>query len=667
MKNHNVILSILADIDDPVAQMDAFWLQDYLKETDLDSGADQGLAILAGMTLLRLASAISGQNQRESLHAILDLSALLSQTDRDALNAVLMGKVIDGNNAFALFLQGARDAALAQEQEQFDLTAFEGIRTNVLFDAGDRLEHELFQRRRQGSAERLDYAACLKELAAGADGSTATADEIDQLLQCLQRLPGVNGTLDRGAIEQIEKTIKWRDRWASWIIGQQRLDMPYDQTRVVRLMAEEIEDVDEKRALINEAISSTYDMEIEGENIQRLSTWARRSGMRMVAGRLSRAFGNQAHLLSVAKVLADKEGLLPFVKKIQQASMGIGELQTQATRLLHLIQQRKQTPFAQTVGALNAFEEALFEYQSKEFKTMLREKDESSRRAIGRPDADACGAVLDNLQDRIRELYRVAADFRDELEKTKKDPAAYIIFLQRLHPAETVNLANANLFRDVHPGKEEDLRDLIRQGGHYTYSSPGLGRISEEEGGGDTHWIIQVDDWIEAIPLFIHERVVHRTMMVGKEEITVEVIETEVDQEAMEVFFRLHAEFWARNIDAVTDSQHVGLARRLMVQNDSALSEKADAYRHENPDATDEDAALAVLETETALHPGIAALAALITAEYRKSIEEINRLIDVEDLPRLTILERVITSDKDSPLNQLLAAASAPAIAKSAA
>ena len=130
---------------------------------------------------------------------------------------------------------------------------------------------------------------------------------------------------------------------------------------------------------------------------------------------------------------------------------------------------------------------------------------------LGRPGADLCNSVLQSIQAKIQNLYRIAAEFRDQLEKTQKNPAAFIILLQRLHPAETINLANANLLRDVHPGKEDDLRDLMRQGGHYTYSTPGMGRVVDVEGkANSTNWIIEADDWVEAIPLFIHERVVKR-------------------------------------------------------------------------------------------------------------------------------------------------------------
>jgi hypothetical protein len=175
-----------------------------------------------------------------------------------------------------------------------------------------------------------------------------------------------------------------------------------------------------------------------------------------------------------------------------------------------------------------------------------------------------------------------------------------------------------------------------------------------------------VDDWIEAIPLFIHERVVHHTMTVGNEEVTVEVIQTEVDQEAMEVFFRLHAEFWAGNIEAVLDSQYVGLARRLLVQRDSALNKKAEEYRAENLDATEDDAALEVIKDNDKLLQGAAALASWISSAAKENIESINQLIETDTIPRIEAIERILINDTQSALGKLLSENNAKFIAQEA-
>ncbi len=663
MQEHDVFADFLEDDKNPCFRLDTSWgetlgLESGRQGLSLPEGqSPQGLHVLAALTHVFLASTLAGSDQRETLHNLLDFSDLLPESDLGAMRDFLRSKTLDANNSFNLFLSIAHDQGIATEHEQLDLSRLKGVRTPVLFAAGNQLEHELFKFTREGRKDQFDMRSCLEKIVSNQEGKNIQNEEVNHLLQTIE-----SWNQDRSepispkeVVSIIENTLKWRDRWTSWIIGQMRLDIPYDQQRLLQTMDEPIEDIDEKRALINEAVSTSYNMEQEGRNIYRLSKWARESGMKLIAGRLSRAFGNQAHLLSVSKILADKEGLLLHAQKLHQAGMEIPELQTQATQLLHLIQQHKPTPYAQTVGALNAFEEALFAYQSREFKKMLTEKDDASRRIIGRPDAESCGEVLDTIQDRIRDIYRLAAVFRDELEKTQKQPASYTIFLQRLHPAETVNLANANFFRDVHPGKEDDLRDLVRQGGHFTYSSPGAGRLPQELAGEetDTHWIIEVDDWIEAIPLFIHERVVHRTVKVGQDEVTVQVIETEVDQEAMEAFFRIHAEFWARNIEAVMDSQHVGLARRLMVQNDEDLSNKADTFRKENPDKTEEEAAFHVILPEEELHEGVAALAALIDKAYRECVEEINQYIDIHDVPRIEALEVMLNNSDSEAVNTI--------------
>ncbi len=641
MTGHNTLIEALPE-GEPVLQIETGWIEKLSQD---NAHLKEGLPIVGAMMALYGLSILSGAAHRDALYTLLDFSDLLDDPQTQALKDVLNDRALDGNQAFSLFIDIAHNKDLAEELEQFDFTPLQRVRTPLLFAAGNRLETVLFSQRSQAGSKQVELPQCLTDLSGHTNGVVIQTEEVNELSARLDTLEIKN------AAKLIENTLKWRDRWVSWLIGQQRVDLPYNNQRVVRIMNEPIEDVDEKRALINEAIVSTYDQSLEGGNIQRITSWSRENGMRLVAGRLSRAFGNQSQLLSASKVLADKEGLLPSAKTLHQASAPVRDLQTQAARLLHLIQQQKPTPFAQTVGALNHFEEALFAFQSKEFKRMLREKDEASRRVIGRPNADACGAALDSIQETIRTLYRLAVEFRDQLEQSKTVPAAYIILMQRFHPAETVNLANANLLRDVHPGKEDDLRDLQRIGGHYTYSSPGPGVIAVD--GGDkepTHWVIQVDDWIEAIPLFIHERVVKRTVKSGNEEITIEVIETEVDQESMEAFFRIHAEFWAQNIEAVMDSQHVGLARRLFVQNDKALHGQVDAYIRDNPDKNAEDAAWFALKDNSSALEGVGALAALIGAFYRDQVEAVAHLIESDDILRHEALEKALAADTKSSL-----------------
>ena len=375
MHDHDVIAEIIRSGDDSrILRMDAGWVNKLCKTKSQEIA--EGLIVLGAVIDLYLLAVLGGANQREVLHTLRDFIVMLPAKDIELLHAVLQEKVIDPNHSFSLMITLSEDKKLAQSLEQLDLSPFLSIRTSVLCEAGNVLERELFKQRREGGEINLD--GCLGKIAAQ---HPIAGEEIERLLQAMMQCGG----LDHGnnlikLARLMEETIKWRDRWITWLLHQSQLDLPYNQTNVVKLLKQDIADIDEKRALINESISTGYDVELEGENIKRLSRWARETGIKLVAGRLSRAFGNQSQLLSVAKILGDKVGLLPSIKKLYDASMNEPALQTFATRLLHLIQQNKPTPLAQTVGALNAYEEALFDYQTREFKKLLAEKDDASRR-----------------------------------------------------------------------------------------------------------------------------------------------------------------------------------------------------------------------------------------------------------------------------------------------
>ena len=82
-----------------------------------------------------------------------------------------------------------------------------------------------------------------------------------------------------------------------------------------RLGISEYEDLDEWRANINAVISRYFDYQTEGENIKRISAWAYENDIRLVSGRLSRAFGNQANLLSTAQYVDAKERLISLATR----------------------------------------------------------------------------------------------------------------------------------------------------------------------------------------------------------------------------------------------------------------------------------------------------------------------------------------------------------------
>ncbi|MEW6753292.1 MAG: hypothetical protein AB1505_20270 [Candidatus Latescibacterota bacterium] len=585
-------------------------------------------AHVAGIVLLGTLSMLNEKTtQRAVMHRVFDLYGLLSAAQKQAVQRFLRASSLDAGNVFANAFANLYDRPLALAQEGLDIEELTHVPTEVLFHAGHALDRARFSRRgaglRQEVARLLDLTCPGCALGRPEPGESAE-DHAGRVLA------------------HIERTLKWRDKWATWMRMQDRVDFPYPQDHIFDLLNQEYEDLDTWRASINTTISRYFDYRTEGENILRISAWAYENGIRLVSGRLSRAFGNQANLLSTARYVVDKETLAPLARRLERASRSYPTLHTAATRLTHLVQEQKRTPYARLVGALNAFDEALAKHHSQAAARILDEADSASRQLLARGAVEQARQRLGQQSALADGLFAVSARFRRQLDACQKQAAAYVLQLQRLHPGEAMNLANANAFREVHSGKEEDLRDLLRQGGDYIYSTPGLGRIPVDGREEDIHWITKVNDWVEAIPLFIKERVIQRQVQVGAETVDVEQIQTEVDQEAMEAFFRIHAEYWVRNLDEVLASERVDLARTLLVESDRRLAAQVAARMEADPALPRDEAVRQVIKAAPRLHPQIGRLAALVAASEDALIDAVHRLVETEGLPRRQALRRVL-------------------------
>src|SRR5690606_36116039 len=115
---------------------------DSLRATD--ERVLHGLTVLSALIQVYVLNIAAGKAQREALHALLDYSSLIPDSDREALLEVLRSKYLDSNNTFNIFLTYSHDPALAQELEQLDLEPMRGVRTALLFETGNQIEQELF-------------------------------------------------------------------------------------------------------------------------------------------------------------------------------------------------------------------------------------------------------------------------------------------------------------------------------------------------------------------------------------------------------------------------------------------------------------------------------------------------------------------------------------------
>ena len=683
--------------------------------------------LLGACALLFGLSVAAGHGQRESLHAVLDFWFLLDNDRQQTLREAFHKGSMDRGAVFDIFLRSAANADLALQMEGIRIRRFEHLAYHDLVELGNQLLELL-----------RSVPSHVVEVPKGIFRKVVTilnrtGEEGREVGAALRGCPDEFRTVCEAVLREIEGSLKWRDLWVTWVIGQSRIDLPYDHERVLAILEQPSDDIDLQRALINEAVVSTYDPEVEGFNIRRIAGWALENNVRLVGGRLSRAFGNQAHLLSVSRLITNKEELLRVSQEIYEQCRGIHDLETFSTRLASLMGRPGEISYALAVGAIDHLEEALIKYQSSRLQAITQEREEATRRLLQGGVEERTEREREALFNEVWEVFRLIGILRDCLASAPQRDAAYVVLLQRTHPAETINLANANAFREVHPGKEEDLKDLPRRGGHNTYASPGPGRIVLPDGETEnSHWIIKVQDWIEAIPLFIHERVIRKTVDESSgqwegeapaepmdssqggtgfqpvaethdrqdagptrqgeapaeqtdssqggtgfqpvaethdrqdagptrqgEERVVEVIETEVDQEAMEAFFRLHAEYWARNIGEVMDSEHVALARELLVRKEPNLQRQVDRLVAQDPSLSRAEAVRQVLKSQTLLAKYVGPVAALIASSAQDCVIEVNRIIEHTEEPRRDVLARVLLnkSTKASRIGQVFAKA----------
>jgi hypothetical protein len=345
-----------------------------------------------------------------------------------------------------------------------------------------------------------------------------------------------DGTLDAGHLAAIflaraaaETSADEQQRWESWFLGQRALDLPYHRKAVIDLLSADI-DPDQKRLHLHET-ARRFDAGLERANIARLTAEVRAAGQELIFGRMSRAFHNQGLLFANAGYVMVDDALRTQVKRLAERCAGAALLAPPADRLRMLVHGAEEVALTEALGAVELLEDAVLDDQRKGIDALLQ-RDRDGR----------AGGDHSSLLARADALLSGCRALRAAVQAAPRRPAAYVILSQRLSATGSHLFARINEFQEPYLGKAENLKMLVRQGGHRMYASP------------DYAWLHHADHWIEAIPLFIKERV----LVVDGAEVT----ETVIDQATMEESFREQlADHWASNIDNVMDSEHVALAR----------------------------------------------------------------------------------------------------------
>ena len=195
--------------------------------------------------------------------------------------------------------------------------------------------------------------------------------------------------------------VTWRDLHITWLLGQDRLDLPYDRRAAREVLASDI-DPDEKRLRLYEVLRS-YDRDIEGDNIRRIAAEVRAQRQELVFGRMSRAFHNQGTLFADAALLFPDARMAELADALDKATRGSEVLQPTAETLRLLLKKGEEIALTQLEGACERFEEAVLEVQQQDTRSLSAARQRTRRKSRRR-------AGQHGAPHRSRRAYRPADD-----------------------------------------------------------------------------------------------------------------------------------------------------------------------------------------------------------------------------------------------------------------
>ena len=360
--------------------------------------------------------------------------------------------------------------------------------------------------------------------------------------------------------------------------------------------------------------------------------------LRLVVGRESRAFGNQAYLFANSKFIYFNENLVKKVNSIENllkinnlAGLNIEnymfEFRPSMSRLKYLVAS-KYFPFTQIASGITNLRECLDIFNRK-VKNQLNNDQKlwiekttvfsielielNLNRNADQYKSDAF-AQLDNLNAKlvheINELEKLAYELNSSSGGSKR--AAFSVLLQR--PSFT----GSDRFKlnelETKPEQEESLQRLVHLGGDHLYMSPCY------------DWIAEASDLIEAVPLFIYERVV----LVDNRPETI----FEVDQEGLELTIRQIADYWAENIEKTMHSEHVSLARSILIKLEANPNKIFNEIMQQVDDRqigellTFDYLILNKIESKQSIETKISKLAYQLELLYKKNIQKCEQIVE---------------------------------------
>ncbi|MCX7102546.1 MAG: hypothetical protein NTX38_13955, partial [Methylobacter sp.] len=254
------------------------------------------------------------------------------------------------------------------------------------------------------------------------------------------------------------KHLEWLDQQVTWLLGQDRADLPYSREAALDILQSET-DIDEQRSRLYRLLRG-YDKSLERRNIERISTEVQEASQQLIFGRMSRAFHNQATLFANAVLL--QPGLTwPQLSTELYAIADVNpSLQPSAGTLGLLLNSSAEIPMINLEGACERFEDAVLEAQKKALSNVLvlsrlrveNFDDPLAEQSVSDVSREAIMAFAEQglgLIERIRQAF---------LGATKRH-AAYVVISQRPSPTGSHLLIKINELQ-VQDG-EETTRTVI--------------------------------------------------------------------------------------------------------------------------------------------------------------------------------------------------------------
>lgn len=446
--------------------------------------------------------------------------------------------------------------------------------------------------------------------------------------------------------EATGKPEKEKRRLATWLQSRTLIELPYNSERVRAALKEE-RDLGSLRRRIYNAIRETYYEPLDFANAERIADLCHEKGVRLVSGRFSRAFYIEALMLANSKVIETRHirGVVDNLERtfrtinfefetpsLKDKNLSLEALNGEIQRIINIKADEKVSE-AQCIGAIEKLKKAIREFESSIMEAIDSIQANKSQR-IAKERREKAGSSptweklihdREEISKKINYLREAISNLEGAIHEAPKTDPAFIVFFQRISSTGSINIGVLNELKDPFFGEDEEVHELIREGGHNLYITPNL-----------KAWLRKCDDWVEALPAYCAYKIVPTENGRYK-------VEVWVQRSMLEEMFRRHAEDWALNIEEVMNLEHVAIAREILID---LLGLKNDVKKVASDLHLNREEAIRQVIITRGLAQDVANLAALVEATYLNLCVEVARKQHDERTSRMSALTSIINEHK---------------------